>query len=229
MTTDATLREETDPHCITDAQAVELLGDSPWRRFVTLGDSVAEGVGEAKEGYRTSPWADRVAESLRRVRPDLAYLNLGRRDLFIAEVRAQQLEQALDFKSDLTAVVCGGNDMLHKSFDPDAVETELSRIIAPLRDAGSDVVTMGLFDITQSRYVPEPYKAGLKARLHQLSERTQDVSLRHGAIYVDLSNHPAGAEDDIYSTDGRHVNMRGHAVAAAAVIRRLGAHLNGTL
>lgn len=225
MTNDATVREETDPHCIKAAQATEALEGSPWRRFVTLGDSVAAGLGDPVEGYQAVPWADRVARALRQAQPDLAYLNLGKRDLFTAEVRAQQLEQALDFKSDLAAVICGGNDMLHKVFDPDAVEAELSRIITPLRDAGSDVLTMGLFDITQSEYIPEKFKAGMRSRLRQLSERTQAVSLRHGAIFVDLTTHPAGSDNGIYSADGRHVNMRGHAIAAAAVIRRLGAHL----
>jgi lysophospholipase L1-like esterase len=225
MTTNTPIHEESDPHCITDDSAALALESSSWRRFVVLGDSVAAGLGENRDGYQPSPWADRVAAALRRIQPELAYLNLGKRDLNTAEVRSQQLEQALDFKSDLAAVICGGNDMLHKAFDPDAVEAELSRLISPLRDAGSDVVTMGLFDITQSAYVPEQYKAGMRARLRQLSERTQAVSLRHGAIYVDLTTHPAGADTDIYSTDGRHVNMRGHAIAAAAVIRRLGAHL----
>src|SRR5699024_3761036 len=158
-------------------QAITALEGSPWHRFVVLGDSVAEGLGDPCEGYRSSPWTDRVAAALRRVKPKLAYRNLGTRDLFAAEVRARQLEQALDFQSDLAAVICGGNDMLRKAFDPDAVEMELSRIITPLRDTGSDVLTMGLFDISQSHYIPDPFKAGMRARLHELSERTQALSL----------------------------------------------------
>ena len=54
-----------------------------------LGDSVA--------GYRDLPWVDRIAAELAAVRPALAYLNLGRRDLLAAQVRAEQLRPALAF------------------------------------------------------------------------------------------------------------------------------------
>ncbi|MEV6650766.1 SGNH/GDSL hydrolase family protein [Streptomyces sp. NPDC051219] len=217
--------EQNDPYCMAPAAATDLLSAAPWQRFVVMGDSVAEGLGDTCEGYGSSPWADRVATALRTVNPGLAYLNLGERDLIASEIRSQQLDKALSFKGDLVAVIAGGNDMLRKSFDVDATEAELARIIAPLRASGADVITMGLFDISQSDYIPEQYKEGLRARLRLLSDRTHSLSLSHGAVFVDLTSHPAGADTGIYSKDGRHVNSRGHAVAAAAVIRRLGLHL----
>ncbi|MDH6131841.1 lysophospholipase L1-like esterase [Kitasatospora sp. MAA4] len=219
--------ETTDPHCIADDDAARLLEGAPWRRLVVLGDSIAEGrlVGPCP-GYRTRSWPDRLAAALQTAQPKSAYLNLGRRDLVAAEIRSQQLGKALAFRPDLAAVVAGGNDMLRRSFDPDATEAELSRIIGPLRDAGADVITLGLYDVSQSPLVPEQHRAGLRQRLRQLSERTRALALRHGAIHVDLTNHPAGSDRGIYNADGRHANARGQAIAAAAVLRRLAEHLN---
>ncbi|MGW5851301.1 SGNH/GDSL hydrolase family protein [Streptomyces sp. NPDC055254] len=214
--------ERYDPYCIAPGMATELLAQAPWRRFVVLGDAFAEGPGESCEGYDDASWAHRVAAALRSVHPDLAYLNLAQRDPVAAEVRARQLGKALTFQPDLAAVVAGGSDVLRESFDADATEAELARIIAPLRDAGVEVVILAPFGRGSAQDVP---KDVLRRRLRLLSERTYSLALRNGAIHVDLSAHPADADPGIFDADGRHVNARGHAIAAAATIRRLGVHL----
>ena len=85
--------------------------------------------------------------------PRLALLNLGRRNLLAAEVRASQLAPALAFRPDLAIVAAGGNDALRRSFDPGAVERELVAIVGPLRRAGADVVLLELMDIVASGLV----------------------------------------------------------------------------
>jgi hypothetical protein len=214
--------EQYDPYCISPAMATEILVQAPWRRFAVLGDAFAEGPGEPCEGYDDAPWAHGVAAALRSVHPDLAYLNLAQRDPVAAEVRARQLGKALTFQPDLAAVAAGGSDVLRESFDADATEAELARIIAPLRDAGVEVVVLAPFGRGGTGHVP---KDVLRRRLRLLSERTYDLALRNGAIHVDLSAHPADADPGIFGADGWHVNARGHAIAAAATIRRLGVHL----
>jgi len=217
-------REVTDPYCLADGAAAALLAGAPWRRFVVLGDSVAEGVSEALDGYRSPPWADRVAAVLTAEQPELAYLNLGRRDTPTAAVRGEQLGRALAFRPDLAGVTCGGADMLRRSFDFQAVEAELARIVSALQAQGCLVFTMGLFDLSRSPYLPDEFRKPIGDKLRLLSERTAIVAMRHGAVHVDLTSHPAAGED-IWSSDGRHVNARGHAIAAAETIRRLGVHL----
>lgn len=207
------------------AQSDKALPATPWRRFVVLGDSAAAAVGDPCDGYGREPWTDRVAETLRRTRPDLAYLNLGRRASASAQVRSRQLTMALAFRPDLAAVAIGMDDMLGTSFDAEATEAELSRIVAPLRAIGCHVLTLGPFDISRSTAVPPCRKAALREQIRLLSERTQAISRRHGAIHVDLTSHPEGADPGLYSSDGRHANMRGHAVAAASVIEELRASL----
>lgn len=217
--------ELADPHCLTDEAMDSLLAKAPWQRYVVLGDSIAEGVREAIPGYRDASWADRLATALRRIQPDLEYRNLGVRDLVASKVRSTQLDPALEFRPDLAVVLAGGNDILGRTFDPDAVQTELARMISSLRSTGCTVVTMGLFDITNSPHVPEKYRAVMKERLAVLAEHTRAVSFRMGCLYVDLPSHPCGTED-IYARDGLHLNTRGHAIVATETVRRLAEYLD---
>ncbi|MEU2506638.1 SGNH/GDSL hydrolase family protein [Streptomyces sp. NPDC007863] len=217
-------QELQDPFCLTVEGIAAHLLNAPWTRYAAIGDSIVEGIREPSEGYADLSWADRVAAGLRRANPQLEYRNFGVRDLPAAGIRATQLDPALEFEPDIAIVVAGGNDILGKRFDQDAVEAEQARIISALRARGCTVVTMGLFDNTWTPYVDEKYKPVMKARLQQLSELTHAVARRLGALHVDLPSHPAGREP-IFATDGLHLNTRGHAVVATEVIRRLGEHL----
>ncbi|MBQ0893128.1 SGNH/GDSL hydrolase family protein [Micromonospora sp. U56] len=221
----STLTEATDPYCLREGESAALLAGHPWRRFVVLGDSVAEGMCEPVDGYPPVQWADRIAAELRAAHPGLAYLNLGRRGLRAHEVRAAQLDAALAFDPDLALVVCGGNDAFRTAFDPDAVDVELAAMIGALREAGAEVVTVGMFDVSHSPAVPAPLRSGLSERMRRLSSHTGRLAVRLGTVHVHLTDHPAGADASLYSSDGRHGSARSDAIAAAETVRRLGAHL----
>lgn len=227
-TTMPELTEETDPHCLAAGEAEKLLAGHPWRRFVVLGDSVAAETGEAFDGYRTASWVRRIEAALREQCAELEYLNLGVSGRTAAQVRAEQLADALAFRPDLALVVCGGNDAFSRRYTEESagsVDAELSAMITELRAAGAEVITVGMFDVSHSPAVPADFKAGLGERMRLLSERTGRVAAEHGTIHVHLTSHPAGAEPTLYSSDGKHGNARSDAIAAAEAIRRLGTHL----
>ena len=211
----------TDPHTLSDEVAAALLLDAPWRRFAVIGDSMAAGVGDDVPGYPSGGWAATVARVLTLVHPDLAYLNLGERDRYAAEVREQQLPRALSFRPDLAVVLAGGNDLLRRRFDPDPLATELDAMVGALRDQGCDVVTYGLLDITRSDLMPAEYTGPLQERLRRYGDVAAGVAARRGAVHIVMTNHPAGAERSTYSADLLHASARGHAVIAAVTIRRL--------
>lgn len=217
--------EVTDPYCLRPGEAERLLAGHPWHRFVVVGDSIAAGLGDSSPGYPDEPWCDRIAAELRRLQPDLAYLNLGTKNTRAATVRARQLAPALAFAPDLALVACGGYGILLSRYDPDAAEAELRAIVAAFVGHGCDVITVGLFDGSYAPAVPERLRAAMRERLHDLSRRTKALSADLGALYVEMTWHPATRDADIYSKDSRHGTMRGHAISAAETIRRLGAHL----
>jgi len=221
--------EAADPHCLRAGEAAALLAGHPWRRFAVLGDSVAEGVGDPVPGYRPLALADRIAAELETAGPELAYLNLGLRNLRVREIRARQLAPALDFRPDLALVVCGANDALRPgyqhSYRADAVDAEMAAMIRGLQERGALVVTMSLFVWPGYCSLP-PWLAPPPAeRMAALGGRTNALATALGTAHVDLTGHPAAAGRGLISADGLHTNARGQAIAAAQTIRRLGAKL----
>lgn len=224
----ATQSEATDPYCLSAQESHALLQGHPWRRFVVLGDSVAEGLCEPVDGYPEVQLADRIAAELRARAPEFAYRNLGLRGLRAYQVRASQLGPALEFAPDLALVVCGGNDAFRPSYDPAAVDAEIAQMVEALQHAGATVITVGMFDVSQSPAIPQVRRAGLGLRLRRLAEHTRAVANRLDTVHVHLTDHPLTADPSIYSSDGRHGSARSDAVAAAETLRRLAHHLGAT-
>jgi lysophospholipase L1-like esterase len=222
MQSNPALPEGDCPRSLFPDEVEKLLAHAPWRRLVVLGDSVIDGVGDAAE----MSWVDRVTGALRIVQPNLSCLNLDKRDLSIPEIRSQHLKSAIAFNGDLALISCGGSDVLRRTFDADVTEVELSRIIGPLREAGCEVMTIGLCDTTNSRFAQVERDAELHARLQLLFERILATSLRHGALHIDLTIRPTISGTAIWNTDGKQLNSQGHAIVTAAVIHRLGAFLS---
>ncbi|WP_320672483.1 SGNH/GDSL hydrolase family protein [Patulibacter defluvii] len=220
MTSTATvLLEDRDPHALPPDRAAALLADAPWRRLAVLGDSVAAGLRGPCPGYRDRSWADRLADALA---PD-RYDNLGVRDLRTAEIREQQLDRALALTPDLVVVAAGGNDALSRRFDPVALRRELRALLEPLAASGAQLVTIGLFDLPRSGLLPAPLGDRLAESFDLLDALTRQLADDLGAIHVDGHRHPLAADPGIFADDRMHANARGHAIAAAGVVRALAA------
>lgn len=208
---------------VTEAGDPHLAGQpdltlTPYRRFVVIGDSMAAGVGDATAGYEHLGWADRIARALG---PDAEYLNLGKRNLRAAEVRATQLEPALAFEPDLAAVLCGGNDLMDPDHDPAAVEAAVDGIVRALRAAGSEVIMFAPFDMSTSDMLPEDHKPHWRSLIEAMTQQARRVARRNGALLIEFGDHPAGADPSIYSSDRIHLNARGHAICAAGTAHAL--------
>ena len=116
----------------------------PWRRFVALGDSFTEGIGDPDPQHpgMHRGWADRVAEELARTadpEQDLAYANLAVRGKLLQQIRDDQLAAAVELQPDLVSLCAGGNDIF-RGGDPDLLATELDEMVAELADTGATVV-----------------------------------------------------------------------------------------
>jgi len=220
------MTEAEDPHCLRPGEAATLLRGHPWRRFAVLGDSVAEGIGDPVPGYSPLPWCDRIAAELRAHEPDLAYLNLGRRDLRAAEVHEQQLAAALRFRPDLALVACGANDAMAISYRPGRVDAALTAIVSALQDSGALVLTVGIFDISKAPCFTGKIRALMATRMQALSSQIAELSRRLGTIHINCYRHPLEGDPAMYAADGLHGNMRSHQIFAAVAIRLLGRHLS---
>jgi lysophospholipase L1-like esterase len=212
-----------DPDVLAPSEADALLAGAPWERFVVVGDSIAEGLGEPVDGYADTTWAQRLTAVLRRVQPDLEYTNLGRRYLQVGEIRDSQIGPALALRPDLVALVAGGNDLLVPQFELAPVAVTFEEIVAPLAATGATVVTYTMMNLPSA--FPSAAMDELERRLGLLNGAVREISERYGALLVDLESLAVCSDPGIYSSDLRHGNMRGQAIAASATIRRLGEHL----
>ncbi|MGW2866083.1 hypothetical protein [Streptomyces sp. NPDC001205] len=214
------------PRGLRPGEAEELPAELPWRRAVVFGGCEAGPV--ARPGPRdhsVKPWPDRVACALRQAgRGELACLSLrARRDLVLSEVRSRQLAQALAFGADLAVLACGGPELRARTFDPDVMESELSRILASLKGATCrDAAVVSPFDWSGSGQVPRSQRDRIRTRHLLLVERVAVVALRHGALHVDLMARQKGIDvARLWSSQPGRLSGRGHALAAAAVLRAL--------
>src|SRR5688572_26677286 len=134
------------PHA---GQAGIMTPQHPWTRYVALGDSFTEGIGDPEPrsvgGHRG--WADRVAEVLSSQTDDFAYANLAIRGRLLQQILDEQIEPALELKPDLVTISAGGNDIIRPGTDPDDVAARFETGIARLRRDGATVVMFNGPDI----------------------------------------------------------------------------------
>ena len=196
----------------------------PWKRFVALGDSLTEGVGDPDRRGRLRGWADRLAQAMSGADPELAYANLAQRGLRAEEVRLGQLEPALRLRPDLASILVGMNDLLEPRFHPARFERELAAIVGPLRQAGALVLTATIPDVTTFSPLPKRFLTGIRARIRATSDAVRAVSEEHGALCLDLAALPEARQREVMSVDRLHPGPRGHVLLAQAFAGLLEEH-----
>ncbi|GAA3127786.1 SGNH/GDSL hydrolase family protein [Planomonospora alba] len=188
-----------------------------YHRYVALGDSQTEGLGDGDDVRGHRGFADRLAEHLARADPGLLYANLAVRGRRAVQVRDEQLPAALALRPDLATVVAGMNDLIRPGFDAAEVAGALEEMFARLTAAGARVVTVTYPDI--GRIVPLARR--LLPRVLDLNERIRRAAARHDVVVVDTFPLVSVTDARLWSADRLHASPAGHAVIAAALAHAL--------
>ncbi|CAA9286021.1 MAG: hypothetical protein AVDCRST_MAG54-4038 [uncultured Actinomycetospora sp.] len=212
--------EETDPSVLTPAGAASLLASAPWRRFAVVGDSLSAGTGGPTPGYASLGWPVRVADVLRRVHPDLAYLNTAVVGATSAEVLAQQADPMVTFAPDLVHVSSGANDLFVSDPDFAALERTLRRVFALAGGTGAVLTTFTLGRAFVVRRFPD-----FTDRVRRLNDIVRALAADPDAVLVDVEDHPVNDRADLLSADHVHFAAAGQAVLATEVVYALAATL----
>ena len=191
-----------------------------WHRFVAIGDSFTEGVGDPEPTYPGGlrGWADRVAEVLAEHDPDFAYANLAVRGKLHDQVRDEQLEPALSLRPDLLTISSGGNDMLRLGADPDAVAARFDRVVAKLRAHIGTVVIFTGFDPRFNAIM-----SAIRGRVAIYNENLRAIAESRDCIVADLWGLRSIQDPRMWSEDRLHLNPHGHHEVARLVLGALGA------
>ncbi|MEV0378982.1 SGNH/GDSL hydrolase family protein [Nonomuraea sp. NPDC050643] len=189
-----------------------------YTRYVALGDSQTEGLGDGDDTAGHRGWADRLAEHLARGNPDFRYANLAVRGRLAGQIHAEQLPIALALRPDLATVMAGMNDLIRPGFDAATVAGVLEDMFAALTASGAHVVTVTFPDIGKIAPLARP----LRPRVIDLNARILSAAARHGVTVVDTFPMAYFTDARMWSHDRLHASPVGHARFAAAVAHTLG-------
>ncbi|SDO26820.1 Lysophospholipase L1 [Nakamurella panacisegetis] len=193
-------------------------------RYVAIGDSFTEGVGDEPLDGAPRGWADLVAGVLSQdwIARDPAgertgYANLAIRGQLLGPIIDEQLDPALALRPDLVTFAGGGNDMLR----PRAVLPALLRLVdltvARLTDSGATVVIFTGADPCDGL----PFGARIRATGDKLSAGVRRIAEKRGAVLVDLWPLTELRDPRYWAVDRLHLNAIGHQQVAARVLDKL--------
>lgn len=186
-------------------------------RYVALGDSQTEGLGDGDDTVGLRGFADRLAGHLAAASPGLRYANLAVRGRLAGQVRAGQLGPALELRPDVATVVAGVNDLLRPRFDAAAVAGELEEVFAALTGAGARVATVTFPDVARIA----PLARALSPRVSELNTRIRAAAARHGVVVAETGRADAATDPRMWTADRLHASPLGHARIAAALAEAL--------
>lgn len=189
-------------------------------RYVALGDSFTEGVGdvdpERPNGVRG--WADRVAEQLTLRFPDTTYANLAIRGRLLNRILDEQVGPALELGPTLVSVYGGGNDILRPNIDIDELMLGYDDAFARIRASGAQVLTFTGFDVRNFYGIFR----GTRGRTAIYNELLREIAEDRGVILVDFWRFSGEFQDARYwAPDRLHLSTLGHVKMAGKVLEAL--------
>jgi lysophospholipase L1-like esterase len=190
-----------------------------WSRYVAVGDSFTEGIGDPEPrspgGFRG--WADRVAEVLSTQPGDFAYANLAVRGKLIGQIVDDQIEPALALHPDLITISAGGNNIIRPGSDPDAVAAQLDAAVGRLRADGATVVVFTGPDVRSTGVMSR-----IRGKVAIFNENIHTIALKHDAVVADMWALRELSDPRMWAPDRLHFSPVGHNTIARMVLDTLG-------
>jgi len=190
-------------------------------RFVALGDSLTEGVGDpVGDGWRG--WAALLAGGLG---PAVEFTNLAVSGAQTRDVLERQLPAGLALRPDVVSVVVGVNDTLRCTFDIHAVAARLDAVYAAFTEQGALLLTACLPDPGAMLGLPGPLASPLARRQRAVNSVVHALSERYGAVHLHAAEGAWITDRAMWSADRLHPGERGHrqlAVRFHAVLAEAG-------
>ncbi|BCW08269.1 SGNH/GDSL hydrolase family protein [Arthrobacter sp. NtRootA1] len=184
-------------------------------RYVALGDSFTEGVGDhdptRPNGVRG--WADVVARQLAHSNEDFGYANLAIRGRKLRQIMAEQVDAAVALKPTLVTMYAGANDILRPKIDIDSLMEDYDAGIAKLSATGATVVLFTGFDARGSKVF-----STMRGRTAIYNELLREIAENHGALLVDYWRFDEYYDVRMWAQDRMHMSTAGHVNMAKRVL-----------
>lgn len=184
-------------------------------RYVALGDSFTEGVGDVNKhlpnGVRG--WADRVAEGLAKETPGWEYANLAVRSKRLRDIVKEQLEPALAMEPTLITLYAGGNDVMDFGTKVPEILAHYEFMVSRLSRTGATLLLFTGYDVEVS-----PLLSPLRRKNHAYNDGVRRLAKKYDAILVDYAGFAAYANPRMWGPDRLHMSKAGHKYLAAALL-----------
>jgi lysophospholipase L1-like esterase len=190
-------------------------------RFVAIGDSFSEGVGDELPDGTVRGWADLAALGWADALGEpISYANLAIRGRLAWPVVEEQLEPALALRPTHLSFNAGGNDMLRPRADIEHIADAFSRVLGRCDETGTTLIVLSGANPSARL----PLSSLIQRRGDELSaavlRRIQDRP-----HVVQALNWPDRelSRPEYWSEDRLHMNANGHHRVAARVLDAVGA------
>ncbi len=189
-------------------------------RFVAIGDSFTEGVGDDLPDGRVRGWADITAQGWAdAIGEPIEYANLAIRGKLVWPIVEEQLEPALALRPTHLSFNGGGNDMLRPRTSISRIVSAFDRVIERCEEEGVQLILLSGANpsgqLPLSRVVQRRGDVLSAAVVSHIANRAGIVRALNWPDR-ELSTAPYWSEDRL------HMNSRGHHRVAARVITALG-------
>ncbi|MFG2845040.1 SGNH/GDSL hydrolase family protein [Kitasatospora sp. NPDC048296] len=196
-----------------DRAAEERPASGELLRFVALGDSLTEGIGD-QVGEEWRGWAAVLAHTLAPGGREVRFTNLAYSGALTSDLTTRQLPAALAARPQLAAVVVGGNDTLRAGFDIRRTTLELDATLGELSAHGAVLLTACLPDPGTLLRLPAPLACPLARRMRAVNTVVHALTARHRAVHLHIADLPWCAQRGLLSVDRLHPSAEGHRLIA---------------
>lgn len=195
-------------------------------RFVGLGDSLTQGVGDPRPGRagfagQLGGWVSYFAEAVEGSGQSVEVRNFAVAGARLEHVIAGQLQPALAMPADVVSCFVGINDLWIADLDLGEFGTRFNRLFLDLRAHAPVVITASIHDV----FAPLPVRAPLREKLDRnvaaMNTIISDAVIEYGLVLIDLAGRPEMFTSAVRAIDRLHPNRYGHQLVAAEVIKVL--------
>lgn len=190
-------------------------------RYVAVGDSFTEGVGDELPGGAVRGWADLVAGGLAAATGQaVEYANLAVRGRLLAPIVTEQVPAALALDPPPTLLTFngGGNDVMRPGVDPARLLDLTERAVRRVVEAGVHLVLVSGADPCDRL----PFGRTMRRRAAQLTAGLEELAARDGVTFVNAFADTELHRGAYWSADRLHLGPAGHRRVASLVLAALG-------
>jgi lysophospholipase L1-like esterase len=190
-------------------------------RYVAIGDSFTEGLGDERADGSQRGWADLVAAGLASATgAEVQYANFAIRGRLMEPIATEQLDAALALSPPPTLLSFngGGNDMMRPGTDIARLAAQTESVVRRCAEEGVQLVLLSGADPSERL----PLGSTIRRKGTELTAVVTELRTRYEFTFVNIFGDQEIRKAPYWSADRLHLNAAGHQRVAGLVLAALG-------